>query len=162
MHVRKFKSGEELELWQLFHDTIHQVNKADYTTEQITAWSPESPDIEQWSARIHGISPFVVDREGVLVGYADIQPNGYIDHFYVHHQWQRRGVGSLLMRKIHEVAEENNISKLFSDVSITARPFFESWGFEVEQEQLVKIRGSELKNFKMVKTLPDVSVKVRQ
>jgi putative acetyltransferase len=42
MQVRKFKSGEELELWQLFHDTIHQVNKADYTTEQIMAWPPDS------------------------------------------------------------------------------------------------------------------------
>jgi putative acetyltransferase len=161
MQVRKFKSGEELELWQLFHDTIHQVNKSDYTTEQTMAWSPDTPDMERWCTRIHDISPFVVEYEGILLGYADIQPNGYIDHFYVHHQWQRRGVGSLLMRKILEVAKENNISKLFSNVSITARPFFESWGFEVEQEQLVQIRGSILKNFNMVRTLPDSSVKVR-
>jgi putative acetyltransferase len=155
MQVRKFKSGEELELWQLFHDTIHQINKSDYTTEQTMAWSPDTPDIEQWRARIHGISPFVVEHEGILLGYAGIQLTGYIDHFYIHHQWQRRGVGSLLMRKILEVAKENNISKLFSDVSITARPFFESWGFEVGQEQLVQIRGSILKNFKMMRILPE-------
>jgi putative acetyltransferase len=155
MQVRKFKSGEELELWQLFHDTIHQINKSDYTTEQTMAWSPDTPDIEQWRARIHGISPFVVEHEGTLLGYAGIQLTGYIDHFYIHHQWQRRGVGSLLMRKILEVAKENNISKLVSDVSITARPFFESWGFEVEQEQLVQIRGSILKNFKMMRILPE-------
>ncbi len=46
MHGRKFKSREEFELWQLLHNTIHQVNKA-YTTEQIMAWSPETPNIEQ-------------------------------------------------------------------------------------------------------------------
>jgi putative acetyltransferase len=151
MHVRKFKPGEELELWQLFHDTIHQVNKSDYTNKQIMVWSPDIPDMERWCIRIHDISPFVVEHEGILLGYSDIQPTGYINHFYVHHQWQRRGVGSLLMKKILEVAKENT-SKLFSDVSITARPFFESWRFEVEQEQLVKIRGSVLKNFKMVRT----------
>jgi hypothetical protein len=32
---------------------------------------------------MQGIRPFVAEDEGHIVGYADIQPSGYIDHFFV-------------------------------------------------------------------------------
>ncbi|MDZ4722114.1 MAG: GNAT family N-acetyltransferase [Roseiflexaceae bacterium] len=151
MQIRKYRPGEELALWELFHSTIHHVNIADYSIEQVNAWAPDQVDTERWRERIAGINPFVVEHEGQIIGYADIQPSGYIDHFYVHYQWQRRGVGTLLMQQIHAVAEQNQITRLFSQVSITARPFFEAWGFSVEAEQVVQARGVTMTNFRMSK-----------
>ncbi|MEA3139470.1 MAG: putative acetyltransferase [Gammaproteobacteria bacterium] len=46
------------------------------------------------------INPFVADLNGELVGYADVQSNGYIDHFFVSGKHPRRGIGSLIMKKI--------------------------------------------------------------
>ena len=42
--------------------------------------------------------PFVAEIEGQIVGYADLQEDGYIDHFFVSGSMARRGVGSALMR----------------------------------------------------------------
>ena len=52
-----------------------------------------------------------------------------------------------------DFARNNHIPNLFSEVSFTARPFFEKRGFIVEQEQLVKVNNVEMDNFRMRKSL---------
>jgi putative acetyltransferase len=51
------------------------------------------------------------------------------------------------------VAErDGQINGLFSDVSITARPFFEHWGFKVENAQGLTVRGVTPANLRMRKS----------
>lgn len=137
----------------VYHSAIHETAARDYTPEQIAAWAPEALDPERWALRMAGIAPFVAERGGQIVGYADVQANGYVDHFFVAGHAARQGVGTALMRRIHEQAAALGLTSLFSDVSITARPFFEKWGFIVEQQQSMFPRGVELTNFRMRKPL---------
>ena len=102
--------------------------------------------------RVRGIAPFVAERDGTIVGYADVQQSGYIDHFFVAAGATRQGVGSLLMDRIHVTALSAGLKSLFSDVSVTARPFFEHWGFEVEGRQSLVVNGVSLANFRMRKS----------
>ena len=60
------------------------------------------------------------------------------------------------MNAIHEIAHSQKISKIFAEVSITARPFFEKHGFTVTEEQKVSIKGVEFINFKMEKVLLNI------
>ena len=149
--IRRYRPGEEPALWQVYFSAIHKVASADYTPEQINAWAPSDVDPRQWAERMRGIAPFVAERDGTIVGYADVQTDGCIDHFFVSPTVARQGVGSLLMQRIHEAALSHGTKSLFAEVSITARPFFEKWGFEVEETQTVLIRGVALDNFKMRK-----------
>jgi putative acetyltransferase len=153
MQIRRFKPGEEMDLWRLFHDAVRHINTPDYTDEQLSAWSPDHIDFDKWRAGFRYISPFVVEHQGKLIAFADVQLNGYVDHFYVHHLWQRRRVGTLLMQIIHEVARQDAIANLFADVNVTARPFFETWGFAVEKEQYLRMQDAVLKNYRMAKPL---------
>jgi len=45
MDVRKFKRGDEKELWLLFYNTIHNINARDYNSAQIQAWAPDDIDM---------------------------------------------------------------------------------------------------------------------
>ena len=153
MQVRRYEIGEEHELWLLFHNTIRNVNTRDYTEEQVRVWAPNTVDPEKWRRRMEGINPFVCVEGGVIVGYSDVQESGLIDHFFVHHEHQRRGVGSLLMRAIHEEAERLELDQMHSHVSLTARPFYEAHGFHVEKEQEVEDGGLTFRNFLMRKRL---------
>jgi putative acetyltransferase len=90
------------------------------------------------------------------VGYADVQPDGHIDHFFVAPP-SRQGVGSALMRAILERAAERHFAELYSEVSITARPFFERFGFVVEAPQQVTVRGVVFDNFRMRKRLDGIA-----
>ena len=153
MQIRRFKPGEEVQLWHLFHDTVRHIDTAHYTVAQLSAWSPDQIDLGKWRAQFRNISPFVVEHEKQLIGYADFLASGYVDHFYVHHLWQRRRVGTLLMQILLEVAKQDAIENLFADVSISAKPFFESWGFKVEKEQYMQMDREVLKNYRMAKAL---------
>jgi putative acetyltransferase len=151
--IRCFQPGEESALWEVFHNAVHSIASKNYSAVQVNAWSPENPDRAQWAERIYGINPFVAEREGCIVGYADLQSNGFIDHFFVSAAAARQGDGSALMRKLHETALEKNIPALFSNVSLTAQPFFEKWGFVVESRQTVFLRGVGVENARMSKSL---------
>ena len=93
----------------------------------------------------------MVIKEGSIIGYADIQSDGYIDHFYCHHEFQGQGVGSTLFAALEKEAKENSILEMYSNVGITARPFFEAMGFSVEKEQFLQMRDQQLINYRMVR-----------
>jgi len=104
MEVRKFRIGVEKELWKLFYNTVHRVNILDYDENQIAAWAPDDLDINIAIQKFREIDPFVVIKEGKIIGYVDIQPDGYIDHFYCHHEYQGQGVGSTLFAVLEKEA----------------------------------------------------------
>jgi len=153
MYVRDFMLGDEPALHAVFYSAVHAIAGSDYTAAQLNAWAPDHPDMERWTARIRAIRPFVVEEDGRIVGYADLQANGYIDHFYVSGAHTRRGVGRSLMARIHARAHELELTRLFSDVSRTAEPFFERFGFLVLERRTVVVGGVSLPNARMTKDL---------
>ncbi len=160
MQIRQYKSGDERALWAIFYHTIHQVNTHDYNQQQINAWAPENFNPEIWLNKIRTINPFVAVIHDKVIAYADLQKNGLIDHFFCHHQWQRQGVGTLLMKKIHSEATASGINTLHSDVSITAKPFYLAHGFSVVQKQTLSVRGQTLNNYLMRKQLSNFIAKI--
>jgi len=151
--IRHYRPGEEMQLWDLFYHTIRQVNRQDYSLEQVQAWAPDAMDARQWRLRIERINPYVCVSGDLIVGYADLQESGYIDHFFVHHQWQSRGVGKQLFSRIESEARRLRLVELTANVSITAREFFESRGFQVVAAQEVTLGSVVLNNFRMIKRL---------
>jgi putative acetyltransferase len=154
--IRPFVPGEETALLALFQSSVRGLAVRDYTPEQIEAWSPSGPskeDIERWTARIRSNRPWVAEQDGRLAGFADLQPSGYIDQFFVAQAHAGQGVGAALMRHLHEVAASLGIATLSANVSLTAQPFFRRWGFVVEREQEVSVRGVALRNAVMCKPL---------
>jgi putative acetyltransferase len=152
--LREYRPQDAEQLRGVFHAAVRAIGPEDYSAAQLAAWAPELWLRHEWQERMDLRSPFVLEEAGAIVGYADLQPSGYVDHFFVHPGWQRRGGGALLMQAIHRKAAALWLARLFADVSLTARPFFETWGFSVIREQVVGVRGAELKNFRMEKALP--------
>ena len=100
------------------------------------------------------IRPFVAeDGRGRIVAYADVQSNGYIDHFFVSGAHARQGIGTLLMNRIHDMAHEQDIFVLTSHVSRTAQPFFRKFGFSVIEKRAPLVRGVVVPNALMRKEL---------
>lgn len=162
MRVRKFQIGDEAGLFEVFHSAIHQVASRDYSPEQIEAWAPADLDREVWTARMRGIDPFVVEADGFPIAYADLQENGYIDHFFVSGNTPRQGAGRLLMEAIHAKAARRKLKMLTSDVSRTAQPFFEHFEFEIIERRAPKIRGIEVPNALMRKILESTAVPLKR
>jgi len=155
MIVREYRKSDLSEISCLFYNTVHQVNSQDYTKEQIAAWAAEIKDELFWQERFKNHLVYVVEANNIIVGFSNFKITGYIDCFYVHHQWQGQGIGSLLIKKIELEAKKQHISLLFSEASITAMPFFKAKGFIVIREQERFYNGYKFKQFYMEKNLID-------
>jgi putative acetyltransferase len=153
VHIRRYVRGEEAALFSVYFTAIHLVACRDYTTEQVEAWAPRDLDVALWQKKIREIKPFVAVLDGELAGYADVQVNGYIDHFFVSGHHPRRGIGSALMTRIIEEARLLRIAVLTSAVSRTAQPFFARFGFSIVEQRHPQVRGVVVPNALMSRHL---------
>lgn len=167
LEIREFRVGDEAALYEVFHSAVHDLAAGEYSPEQLAVWAPREPDLARWAEKMRSLRPFIAEAEAQaeaeteaagrsvsIVGYADLQPDGYIDHFYVAGRFGRRGVGRLLMARILDRAADLRLPKLYAHVSHTARPFFAHFGFQVVAENVVTLAGVSLSNLHMEKTLP--------
>jgi GNAT superfamily N-acetyltransferase len=153
IQVRRYQEGDAKEIAHLYYNTIHNVNSKDYTKVQLDAWAPWTSvqNYSGWKEKLENIKPFIALIGDIIVGFAEFEPNGHIDCFYVHHEFQGSGIGSALMCEIEKEAREKSLPKIYAEVSITARPFFEAKEFQIIKQQTVTIRDVELINFVMEK-----------
>lgn len=153
IRVREFHQGDELALHEVFYSAIHNIAIRDYSTEQVNAWAPRELDHALWTTKISSINPFVAIVGDEIVGYADLQANGYIDHFFVSGTHPQQGIGRMLMEHIFDIARQRSLTELSAHVSLTAQAFFEYFGFVVVEHRSPVIKGIILPNAAMRKTL---------
>ena len=147
MKIRNYTSSDVDEVIKLFYDTVHTVNASDYTSEQLDAWAPKQIDAAAWDASLKGRHAVLAVEHGKIIGFGDIDADGYLDRLYVHADHIGRGVGTAICRELKNAVHGN----IFTHASVTARPFFEKMGYAVVKEQLVIRRGISLKNYVMEK-----------
>ena len=95
----------------------------------------------------------MAELDGCIAGFADLQPSGYIDQFFVAGAYAGRGVGQALMARIHQAAEQAAMPRLLAHVRLSAEPFFSRNGFAIEARQQVEVRGVVLANARMGNSL---------
>lgn len=150
--IRKACSRDLDTMILLFRGTVEHINSRDYTDVQIAAWLRKASR-ERWEELWHDDLVFWVaeDEDHKIAGFASVDMRGYLHSMYVHYAFQRSGVASVLLKQVERFCLQHNLRVLTSDVSITARPFFERKGFRVIREQQVDIDGALLTNFSMEK-----------
>lgn len=154
-NIRRFDAGDEAGLLRVFFSAVHDIASKDYTVEQIKAWAPADLDQAAWARHMRALKPFVAEMDHQIVGYADVQAKGYIDHFFVSGLYPRQGIGSLLMDRIHERATHLHLTELTADVSRSAQLFFAYHGFVIVAQQSPILRGVAIPNARMRKVLSD-------
>lgn len=153
MQIRLFRPQDTDQIAQLFHQTVHEINRRDYSSSQCLAWSPEDIYFRDWAKICASRYTFVAEIGDAIVGFGELEANGHIDCFYCHKDYQRCGVGSQIYRAIEEKAIELGLERLFTEASITAKPFFQHLGFVIITEQQVSCRGEIFTNYVMEKFL---------
>ncbi|WP_419777846.1 GNAT family N-acetyltransferase [Malaciobacter marinus] len=148
MQIIKYDKKYKKEIPELFTNSIHKTCNKDYTKEQLNAWAKLDIDYEAWEKRLDKTKPYLAIHDKKLVGFTEFYED-YIDCFYVHHEYQGKGVGKALLLYILKKARQNEIKKLRVDASITAKPFFEKYGFKVIKKNIIKRDNQLLINYLM-------------
>lgn len=150
MRIRKYTKQDCLETMQLFYDTVHHINIKDYTKEQTDAWAPVSRDKESWHVSFINHYSLVIEEDGKILAFGDIDDSGYLDRFYVHYLYNGQGIGKVLLENL-----EKHIpcGKITTHASITAQPFFEHFGYRTIKRQTVECRSVKMDNYIMEKEI---------
>lgn len=153
MTLRIYQSEDCKEIVELFYNTVHAINRRDYDPAQLDVWAPKEIDFSTWDKSLLQHYSIVCEKEGMIIGFGDMDDLGYLDRLYVHKDYQGCGVASKIVNELENYSKKNHIKCVTTDASITAKPFFEKRGYKVIQEQVVERKGQFLTNFKMKKVL---------
>lgn len=153
MILRRFKETDTKQLCDIYYNTIHQVNQTDYTKEELEAWAPSNSYNESTykkdTLRWNKINPFIIEENGLLLGFAELEEKSHINCFFVHHEHQGRGIGTMLIDACIDEARKLECKKIITEVSITAKPFFLRKGFVITEPILCDINGMKMKYYQM-------------
>lgn len=154
MNVRKAQQSDIPELKELYMGTVLTVNRKDYSQEEVEDWASCGEDEAHLGELITGLYFVVAENEQKqITGFASITDKGYLHALFVHKDFQGSGWATVLLEHIEQYAGNRGIREITSEVSETARPFFERKGYIVEREQRRKANRLRLKNYWMKKCL---------
>ncbi|MCO6147134.1 GNAT family N-acetyltransferase [Flavobacterium sp. NRK1] len=151
--LRQAVQADLSEMKQLYRETILTVCVNEYDDEQRNMWAASAEKTDRWIDLVNDQLVLLAIKNNVIVGFASLRDGDYLDFMYVHKNYQRQGIAQLLLNAIEDEAKKLNTKIITSDISKTARPFFEKKGYKVIKEQ-ENIRGNVmLVNYKMMKEL---------
>lgn len=142
------------EMQELFRSTVLNVNIRHYTKEEVEDWASCGDSVEHLKELLshnHFIGAF--DEASRMVGFSSMNKDGYLHSMFVHKDWQGKGVATQLLSEVEHIAKQWGVAEITSEVSLTARPFFEKKGYEIVKMQKHRANKLELTNFIMRKLL---------
>ncbi len=149
MVIRRYCALDAEQTAKLFYQTVHSVNAKDYTNAQLDAWASNDLNLKKWDESLTKNYSLVAIMDGVLVGFGDIDTEGYLDRLFVHKDYQDQGIGGALCSKLEKQAQKT----ITVQASITAKPFFEKRNYKEIKKQSVERQGVYLTNYLMIKEL---------
>ncbi len=135
----------------VFQCAVRGIASKDYDQQQILAWS--QVDRQRWQQRLNDSKVWLAEFDRRIVGIISLEAVGHLDLLFTDAEYQRRGVATALYRTVEQWARENGVTSIMTEASITAKTFFIHQGFDVNEQQLVQVRGQAFINFKMQKML---------
>ena len=142
------------ELRSLFTETVLTINRKDYTQDEVEDWASCGDNPGRWKELLsHNQYIGAFNEENLMVGFSSMNKEGYLHSMFIHKDWQGKGAATQLLSEVEHIAWQYKVTEITTEVSLTARPFFEKKGYEVVNIQKCRANKLELTNFVMRKLL---------
>lgn len=158
MLIRPYRDDDAGSTLEIYERAVHLTAGKDYRPDQLAAWAPPDRDGARrtdWGKRRAAAQTMVAVEGAQIAGFSDLVGGRLLDMLFVDPSFGRRGVGSMLIETIVGLARAANAPCLETHASLTARPVFERHDFVVVAQETAFIRGVELINFKMRRSLEE-------
>ena len=124
MEFREYKNTDLHAVMDLFYVTVHEVNKNDYSEEQLDAIPPKDANEYHWEKSLEKNHTIVVEEDDKLIAFGNIGKTGYLDRLYVHPDYLRKRIASKLVEELEEYAKKHGSHVINVTSSITSKAFF--------------------------------------
>lgn len=155
LSIRRYRPDDLDAVIDIFQRAVRLTAAKDYSPAQIEAWA--QVDRGRWAARRLDHPTWLALAGAQPAGFTDLEEagalGGHLDMLFVDPDHGGRGVARALVATVEAEARRAGLRRLFTEASITARPFFERQGFRLIADQEVERNGQRLRNFRLEKPL---------
>lgn len=153
IEVRPFRIDDLAAMLEVRRDSIVNVASRDYPQTQIAEWAGRLSTYEKQLERFAKSLTWVAATDEKIVGYSNLEADGHLDTMFVHSGFLRRGVATALLQAVESAALSSGLPRLYSEVSFTARPFFQKNVFRIASRKQVTFDDGSSYGFRMEKAL---------
>lgn len=149
--IRTFQASDLDAVIALFQGAVREIASQDYSPQQVDAWI--QVDRAAWKRRLLESKTWLVIRDAKIVCFGNVAFNGHLDMLFTAPEYQRTGAATALLKWLELEVVKMEIPVIYTEASITAKPFFISHGFQLIEVQQVSVRGQSFINYRMSKVL---------
>ena len=152
--VRSYAAGDAPALGEIFHRAVHEGAAGRYSAEERAAWSPRVPDTLKWQDRLAEAETVVAEGPDGPVGFMSLYlDRAYLDLAFVLPEAMGKGVAAALYAVLETRARATGLTRLTTEASLLAEPFFARQGWQIVKRQRVERLGVMIPNAVMEKDL---------
>ena len=157
--IRSYVPDDAPELAKVFHRAVHEGAATKYSLDERHAWSPDLPTGPKWHDRLAGAETVVAEMDRRPVGFMTLDvPRAYLDLAFVVPEVMGQGVAGAVYAVLEGRARVAGLTRMTTEASLLAEPFFERQGWRLVARQKVDRLGVQLSNAVMEKSLGSCEV----
>ena len=153
MNLRQITTKDQLELKKIYFDSIQSLDEKIYGQEQKRAWSSQAWDNPNFDKSITKGKGWLLSQKGIIIAFATRYPSNRISLFYCKGKYQRRGYGSILLKKLEVEAKKEGLRSLSTEASLISYELFLKNEWEIIRKEKVIINNIFFERYKMIKII---------
>ena len=156
--IREMRPEDARSFLEVHHAAVREIASRDYVPSIIESWAPlpiTEEAVERLLANPEKEIRVIAEMGGEIVGIgALVLEAGELRACYVAPAATRKGVGSVLVHEIEQIAQRHGVTHLHLVSSTTAEPFYRALGYQFRErgEHILK-SGERMACVKMEKQL---------
>ncbi len=153
MYIRKMYPTEGKKLAEILYKSVHTLCANDYTSAELEAWAPKNMDITKFKRSLSRSINWVAVENGRIIGFINLEYDGYVNRLFTHPDFARRGAASALLGNAEDWAKKRGLKRIRLAASKTALGFYKKHGYKPVDIERVEKRGIVFENKIMEKFL---------
>ena len=151
MNLRQINSKDQIELKKVYFDSIQSIDENIYDEEQKRAWSSQAWENPNFINSINNGNGWLISENQRIIAFACRYPNNRVSLFYCRGEFQRKGNGSRLLKKLEEDAKREKQSFLTTEASLISYKLFLKENWEIVCKEKIIIKNKYFERYKMIK-----------
>ena len=151
MNLRQITYKDQIDLINVYFDSIQSINENIYNAEQKKAWSSQAWDNPNFKQSIVNGKGWLINHESTTIAFATRYPDNRVSLLYCIGKSQRKGYGSKLLYKLEEEAKREGLHFLCTEASLISYRLFIKHDWEILRKETITIKNNFFERYKMIK-----------
>ena len=151
MNLKRISKKDQLYLKKLYFDSIMSIDESIYSQEQKRAWASQAWENKNFDLSINDGKGWLVKNNEKIIAFATRYPNNRIALLYTRGDSQRRGYGTMLLKKLEKESQKEGLPFLSTEASLLSYKLFLRNNWEIIRKEKIIIKDIIFERYKMIK-----------